>query len=107
MFETACGCIGRHDLLYTFVNLFGMVTLSCSWQEARRIHRQQPSLDHRDETMLAINHEGVLMDAVVRVAKRAMTLQLQWKFRRTERKGPELTGVMELHAKPRRARRSR
>lgn len=69
MSKTTSRCTGRHKLLCTPVNWLNMLILSCSWEEVRRLHGQQPSLDHRDVAMTTTNREKVLMHAAVKVVK--------------------------------------
>lgn len=72
MFEITCICSGRLNLLCTFVNWLCMLTISCSWEDERRLHRRQPNLDYCDEAMVTIDKEEIPADGVVRVAEREL-----------------------------------
>lgn len=74
MLRTICESIEWPDSICTTVTSLNMLTFSCSWEEVRCRHRQQPSPDHRAEAMLAAKHKDVLFDAVVLVVVTAMLL---------------------------------
>lgn len=46
-----------------------MLKIWCSWEELRRLHREQPNLDHHDEIMFVVDLEEVLMNTVVKGAE--------------------------------------